>query len=297
MGAVRLLRELLRHRVLVAVTAVLAVAVGVLLAFRVSVSPPKLESRQYTIGVASASALVDTPSSQVVDLGLKASAAGSTLPSRAALLASLLTASPLKEEIAKRAGIDPRLLIATAPAAEVGASGQKAATPLATGATVSPKDRRASTIELQTDVTLPIITVNVTSQDPGRATRLANATVATLEQHVSTMAGQGGVPDDQRLLVKQLGQANAALATRGGSTMLAGGAGIMVFLLGCGAILGFSSMAREWRRTAELEKAGAHAHDHDDDGDGAGRTYVLPVAMGGEDDGATVERLPDWRRA
>ena len=37
-------------------------------AYRISLAPPKLESRQYHVGVASARVLVDTPDSQVVDL-------------------------------------------------------------------------------------------------------------------------------------------------------------------------------------------------------------------------------------
>ena len=82
-------------------------------------SPPsKLESRAYHVGIASTTALLDTPSSQVVDLGdpndAATNAAGS-LPGRAALIASVLTTSPLKDEIAKSAGIDPRTLIAGAP--------------------------------------------------------------------------------------------------------------------------------------------------------------------------------------
>jgi len=53
------------------VAALIAVLVGLAVGYRVGF-PPKLESRQYTVGIASLTALVDTPSSQVVDLGGKA---------------------------------------------------------------------------------------------------------------------------------------------------------------------------------------------------------------------------------
>jgi capsular polysaccharide biosynthesis protein len=246
--AVRVVYVLWRHRILVALSVVLAVVAGMAVAFKIGI-PPKLQSRQYTVGVASASALIDTPTSQVVDLGLKSSAAGASLPGRAALLASLLTTSPLRNEVAQRAGIDVGTLIATAPAAEVGEGGPRKG-PLATGATVKPGDRRASSVTLETDTTLPIITVNVESHDAATATRLANSTIGVLQEHVSELAGQGAVPQNQRLIVKQLGPASAATMKRGGSTATAVGVGLMVFLLGCGLIYLFSSMAKEWHRTA-----------------------------------------------
>ena len=62
-------------------------------AYRISLAPPKLESRQYHVGVASARVLVDTPDSQVVDLNPKGADA---LSSRASLLANLMASSPVK---------------------------------------------------------------------------------------------------------------------------------------------------------------------------------------------------------
>src|ERR1044071_1276315 len=106
MEVVVMLRELWRRRWLVLLSGVLALLIGVLMAYRVH-PPFKFESRAYTVGIASTTAMLDTPSSQVVDLGGQDSeVAGSagTLPGRAALLASVLTTSPLKDEIAKSAG-------------------------------------------------------------------------------------------------------------------------------------------------------------------------------------------------
>ncbi len=85
MDAIFILRELWDRRVLVAVAAAVAIALGGLTAFRPGLPP---ESRQYEIGIASSRALVDTPSSQVVDLGLKEDANVGVLPSRTVLLAT-----------------------------------------------------------------------------------------------------------------------------------------------------------------------------------------------------------------
>ena len=71
MEAITILRELWRLRYLVFLGAILAVAIALMTAYRVSLAPPKLESRQYHVGVASARMLIDTPDSQVVDLNPK----------------------------------------------------------------------------------------------------------------------------------------------------------------------------------------------------------------------------------
>jgi hypothetical protein len=139
MDLVRGLRELWRRRGVVAGVAVLAVIVGVLTTYSVTL-PTTIETRQHQVALASASALLDTPSSQVVDLGGRSSAEGSTLPGRAALLASLLTTSPLKDDIAKRAGIDPRTLLASTPGLGAGAPGGAVKAPVATGTTVRAGD-------------------------------------------------------------------------------------------------------------------------------------------------------------
>ena len=68
MEFVTILRELWRQRALVLAGAALAIALGLMTAYKVSLAPPKLESRQYRVGVASARMLIDTPDSQVVDL-------------------------------------------------------------------------------------------------------------------------------------------------------------------------------------------------------------------------------------
>ena len=83
MELVTILRELWRLRVLVLGIALLAMLVGMALAFRL----PSLESRKYEVGVATASVLVDTPNSQVIEVAPKGS---DTLAMRASLLANLM---------------------------------------------------------------------------------------------------------------------------------------------------------------------------------------------------------------
>jgi hypothetical protein len=252
MDLVRGLRELWRRRGVVAGVAVLAVIVGVLTTYSVTL-PTTIETRQHQVALASASALLDTPSSQVVDLGGRSSAEGSTLPGRAALLASLLTTSPLKDDIAKRAGIDPRTLLASTPGLGAGAPGGAVKAPVATGTTVRAGDSKASILTLQTDASLPIIVVNAESRDVDVANRLADGTIAVLQQHLADLAGNQNVPAKRQVTVKPLGPARVDVVTRGAGPLLGIVVGLFVFLLLCGAILLVSTMAREWRRAAALE--------------------------------------------
>jgi hypothetical protein len=248
MEAVVVLRGLWRHRILVVLSAALAVGVALILAFKVSL-PFTFQSRSYEVGIASTTALVDTPTSQVVDLGDSNDNSAGALTGRAALIASLLSTSPLKDEIAKKAGIAPDTLIAGAP----GATTPSGETNAPVGS-ISPKDRRASFLDVQPSEGLPILMVAVQAPDVATASRLSNGAIEVLQTHLSSLAGVDGVPAGRRLVVKQLGAARVGAAQRGPSRVLAAVAGIFLFTLVCAAILVVEWLARNWKRAEALER-------------------------------------------
>src|SRR3954470_10706961 len=111
MNSVTILRNLWHRRMLVAVAGFVAFAAGWLFAFGPALSfPPK--PRGYTVGVATANLLVDTPRSQVVDVAPKGS---DTLAARANVLANLMVDGEVKDAIAKRAGVAPKKIIGSVP--------------------------------------------------------------------------------------------------------------------------------------------------------------------------------------
>ena len=270
MEFVKLLRELWRQRTLVALALALAIMVGMVAAYRITLSPPGVTSRQHHVGIASARVLVDTPSSQVVDLGLKQDANAGVLPARAVLLANLLTTSPLRDEIAKITGAAPDRLIALADTPLD--SGPPVGTPLATGASVKVGDPRANVVKLHTDVSLPLITVNTEAPDAATAARLADGTVRVLTDYLASLVTSGNVPKNRQLVVKRLGGAHAATEQRGPSRVLAFTAAILVFLLGCGSILLLSALVRERRKAALQEDGPRVARD-----DSGPRPTTVPV--------------------
>src|SRR5262245_3315046 len=114
MAAVAIIRELWRFRRLVVVGVVLAITAQLLILYNVTPGlPPTFETRQYEVGVASGAVLIDSQSSQSVDLGTtEVEVDVGSLSARAKLLANLLVTRPLRDEIATAAGVAPDKLLA-----------------------------------------------------------------------------------------------------------------------------------------------------------------------------------------
>jgi hypothetical protein len=252
MGVVGALRTLWRLRLVVLVIAVVAAALGGMVAYRFS-PPSTLESRRYHISVGTATALVDSPSSQIVDLGGQDTLGidiGS-LAGRATLLASLMTTSPLKEEIAQKSGANPEKLIAISPALAAPAPGTKSAAP----DTSNPESLvLKATVPTLESGQVPMIVVTTQAPEPEQAAKLANAAMQVLEKHLQSVAASDNVPADRRVTVRQLGTAGATVETRGPGKLMAVIATIFLFGFGCGAVLLLVALAGGWRAATELER-------------------------------------------
>ena len=196
--------------------------------------------------MATTSILVDTPSSAVVDVAPKGS---DTLGVRANVLASVMVDGDVKAQIAQAAGLNPADIVGVAKSGGTNA-------PVTTPA--SPKDPNAPmlTTQVLTDNTqdaLPIIQVQAQAQDAASAAKLANAAVVGLRNYLSTKAAAERIPDAQRLQVNGLGVSQAHTVSQGPSKIVAVIAAILVFILGCFAILGVVALIRNWRAADERE--------------------------------------------
>lgn len=250
MEAVTILRELWRRRLLVALVAVAAALVGFLLAYRVGYPP---EPRQYEVGLATARVLVDTPQSQVIKVDPKGS---DTLGLRAAVLANLMVEGEAKEAIARRAGLEPRKLKAVSESAtEVDASGSEPQ-PVSTETPNNPNVHliRTRVIANPDGEQLPIIEAHVQAPDAAAATKLANATITGLTDYLDSRAAAAvDVEERTRLRISGLGTTQAEVAARGPGKAVAVGAALFLFVVGCGAILLISALARGWRAAEVMD--------------------------------------------
>jgi hypothetical protein len=248
MDAVTVLRLLWRQRLLLAVGMGLAVVVGIVMAYNVTGFPPKFANRQYEVGIASAEMLVDSQSSQVADLGGGQALTDVTgLAGRAQLLANLMAISPLKERIARRAGVNPRRLVASAPSVDL---------PKTKNALDATSDGRTSTtLTIGFNEVLPIITANAQAPTPEIAARISTAAVDELKIYLKTLAATDKVPDARQLVISPLGPARFATVARGPRRLFAMLAAIFVFgLWSVGLVFG-TRLARSWRRAAAEERS------------------------------------------
>jgi hypothetical protein len=248
--SVKILRLLWRHRLFVAVGVALALVIGIVIAYKVTLGlPPSFESRQYTVGVASAEVLVDSPSSQVADLGGgRVRTDVVALTARARLLANLMAASPLKDEIARSARVDPRTFVASAPSSDP--------TEKPTTIQVPPTGPEANVLTVYFNETLPIITADAQAPDETTAARIASAAVAELGTYLKSVAALDKVPDARKLVVDPLGEARFGTVQRGARKLYAILAFVLVLMLWCGAIVLTARLARGWRQAAAEEERG-----------------------------------------
>lgn len=234
MDTVTILRQLWRFRLLVLLVALLALVAGFATSFKLSYP---LESRKYTVGVASARILVDTPNSQVVEVAPEGSEA---VGARATLLANLMVDGEIKAAIAAKAGLAPDKLI-----------GMGQTTPAPGSVDERPgKNSHVLTTEVLTVPNggwLPIIEVSTQAPDVAQAERLADAAVSGLTDFLDSKAADDAVPNADRLRVGALGVAQAQETTRGPRLLISLAVMIFVFVSGCATILGIAAIVRGLR--------------------------------------------------
>src|SRR5947209_13912144 len=122
--------------------------------------PPKLQSRQYVVGVAQSRVLIDPHDSIVADLNPQGA---TSLSTHAQLLADLIASLPIRTTIAHNLKI-PLSSLAVVPPTENGAA--PVPTPVAT--TQTPPSG-ASTLTISVDSTLPLVSISAQAPDQTRA--------------------------------------------------------------------------------------------------------------------------------
>jgi hypothetical protein len=246
MELVTILRELWRHRLLVIAGALLAISLGTIAAYRVSLAPPALHSRQFHVGLASTHLLIDTPDSQVVDLD---PAGADALGTRTALLANLMVSAPVRTIIAQDAGLSPDQLLATTPST----TGMAVPTLLSQRAAAGLSSPEAYILTVNVEGNLPIISIQAQAPNAKAATRLADAATSGLRKYLSTVAATQQIPSSRKFVVRPMGADVAGEVVRGPRRLMAVIIVLFVFGFVCTAIVLTSGLARGWRQAAAWE--------------------------------------------
>jgi hypothetical protein len=257
------LRTLWRHKIIVALGLIIAILAGMALAFKL----PSLQSRSFNVGVATEEILVDTPSTQIVDV----SPAGAyNLGQTANLLSTVMTQGAVREGVIAKAGLVPSRFSAFSLSNNSSGSGPGSAaqtTPPPDSSLLEPGSGVMTTQTLMDSSgnDLPIIWVQTRAATPAKAVAMANAAVSSLDAYVRSSALGNKIPARQTLHVSALGTPQATVASSGTSPMMAAAAAIVIFGLVCLMILGCSAVARGWRQAAALERAEMDDEEDDED--------------------------------
>jgi hypothetical protein len=219
---------------------VLSAATVWLLAFKPSFPP---QSKSYSVGTATASVLVDTPKSQVIEVAPKGS---DTLGSRANVLANLMVDGEIKSSIAQQMGLPARRLVATTQS-----GGITDPPPPLTRDSYAMSTSVAMTSDM---VELPIIRVQTQAPDVGQAIKLANAAITGLSEYLDSKASVETVSNAHRLRVRALGTAQGQTSVKGPRLPMAVATGLMVFVFGCALILALTALASGWRAADARER-------------------------------------------
>jgi hypothetical protein len=287
MRTVTILRTLWRQKILVIGVVLVAAVAAILVGYKVSF-PPKLESRKYDVGVASARIFVDTPASQVVDVAPKGS---DTLGVRANLLANLMVDGEVKTVIARRAGLRTDQLYGMSDT--VTGPPTPTATPSKRGWML-----RTHVVSATDGSWLPIIEVQTQAPNAAAAARLADAAVGGLREYLDSKAAGERVNNASRLRISGLGVAQARNEARGPRMLYSLAAFLVLVGLGFAAIIAGTSLIRDFRKSTTPDPVDAEALSPDEadlDADDSPHFGAWPARLSGpqpvsSDDASLRER-------
>jgi hypothetical protein len=241
MALVEIVRQLWQRKLLVALVFVLAVGAAIFSAYRVSSNG--LEGRALTVAAASSQILVDSHNSTLVEgaeLGTF-----EALSTRAKIYGQYLASLSARQEIAKRAGV---------PADSISTSGPfSPATGQVSYSSQSSEERAGELLQegatnrlvFTAQEGVPILTVDAQSTSSDTAIALASASFATLKEYVANLEADG-TPVGKVVTVRELGAPEGGTLGGSNNKMLMILAFLVVFGLGCAAILVVPRFIQRW---------------------------------------------------
>jgi hypothetical protein len=240
----RRLRELWSHKIGLALTIIFAVLAATLVLFKISLSPPALESRALELSAASTQVVVDTPESLLSNLR-QSTYSLENQTNRALLLGDVMASFPVREHIAERAGINVSQLAVAGPVTpeEPRVIADPGDQPKTTDILKSPEEYRVS---VTANPTVPILDIEAEAPTPEAAAKLADSSVGGLRDYIEEVSKAGHTPEDAKVYIRQLGHATGSTVNPGIKIEFAALAFFLVFLLGSAITLYVGRMRSGW---------------------------------------------------
>jgi hypothetical protein len=211
----------------------------------ISLIPPKLKARSLEIATASTHVVVDTPRSTLLDLRQDTYELEG-LTKRAVLLGNVIANGPVRESIARRAGIPVEALrvdaplTAKQPQARIEAGKEKKASDIL-------RSNDQYRLNIQANPTAPMLDIYAQTPSPESAEALANAAVKNLKAYLADLAQFESTPEGKQIQLVQLGTARGAVINESVHWQIALLAFIFTFALACATLIFLSRVSLGWR--------------------------------------------------
>lgn len=241
-----ILRELIRRQALVGIVLLLALLVALSTQYRL----PSFERRSYEFGAAQTQLLVDAATFGLGDVNRDIE----PLATRAVVYARFMTSLPVREAVARKAGIPLAALDISAPF-NVGEARFIREAPAERRANELLSEDRIYRMLLSAEEGLPIVTVSTQAPTAEGARRVANAGVTALAEYVAER--QTDIRERRRVVIRPLGDASGGVVNDGASKVVGVLAFLATFALGCMVILGLSGTVRVWRNARSSQGTAA----------------------------------------
>jgi hypothetical protein len=252
MDLARMLRELWGRKLWVFLGFLAACALGIHTAYQVDPGSLSLKKKGLEFGAATTQILIDSRNSALPKIGDTQNIEPfDPLSKRADVYARLMTSTPLKREIAQNAGLGSINITARPPIADGQTQAQQ------------PSEQRADQLlnqgasyRLFFDVQpgLPVISAYAEAPTTRDAVKLVTGVAPTLKAYIARLEKQDPASPNQQIRVTQLGVPRGGIVNSGASMMVALLAFFGLFLGACILITVVSTVARDWRRVAALER-------------------------------------------
>jgi hypothetical protein len=246
------LHQLWRVRFGVVICAVVALFVSLPATYEVNLLPPSLKPKSLETATASTHVLVDTPRTTLLDLR-QGTFTFEAMTNRAVLLGNVMASVPVREYIARRAGVPANIIRATTPA-----------TPSDPRPIENPENRKRTQdilraageyrVNISANPSVPILDVYAQAPTADASQQLANASVDGLKDYLADVARVQGVPRAKQVRLQQLGRARGGVINGGVRLEAAFLTFLFAFGLCAGAVLFVSRVRRGWRLADQIDR-------------------------------------------
>lgn len=241
------IRELARRRVALAIGVFVAVVAAVLSVYRLDGLGFKPRALQYSS--ASTRVFVDTSSSVLGNL----SQSFEPLQSRATVYANFMASPTVLSLIGQHVGLSGSQIYAAGPIDPQVPRIVQEPTAVQRNVEIT-GETNPYRLNFNSDPNLPTIGIFAQAPNTKLAIGLANASVASLEQYVGSLEDADHIPQQSRIVIRQLGEANGGVVDGGISKALAVMVFIAVFILWCVLLLVSTRFRESWRASGSVSE-------------------------------------------